>query len=497
MANTGTPEVILRYDHEQDRDQFDRLFGRDFSIRPFPSDSAALEYLDQARGQPAAIVVLPHRSGEHLESALLAEARDRYPRLLKILLGDTIALNLLVSLLETQLIDRCFEQPVNPDLIRSHVLAAALTRPETPPVVGADNPGDGNKPAVLIVDDEPAATKYLARQLARMQDDFRVLCALSAEDAFRCIGEDGDTIAVVMTDQRMPGMHGKDLLDELRQSHPAIVRILTSAWGEVDVALDAVNEGRIFHYQTKPWHARDLLPLFRKALSRHRALVSARDSSRSQAEQHFAELRQQRHARLLDHLAEPVDAIAATPVVADFLDSLAVIRTLPANASHLRASQETPLEQELVRGFSDTVRRQLATLARVPGLQPPGQYELESALAETTISDPAAPPEHQTPLSMLCHSLVTLLAASGLTRGDVVIARDGDQLAISTSGPLRIYSHLLAPLTRLSRPLLEQQSALFLLHLTTRLLGGEISVTGGDQCAWITLRFAHQPGQRS
>ena len=121
------------------------------------------------------VQALPNRADDYLESSLLARARDHHPRILKILIGDAIALNLLVKLLDHQLVDRCFEQPVNPDVIRSHVLTAALTREEQTFSPDTSEAHEGPKPAILIVDDEPTATRYLSRQLERMQDEFRVL----------------------------------------------------------------------------------------------------------------------------------------------------------------------------------------------------------------------------------------------------------------------------------------------------------------------------------
>ncbi|WP_372999398.1 response regulator [Marinobacter sp.] len=492
MAINGAAEVILRYDDEHDREYFEALFGNDFTIQSFTSDQPARDHLCLSTKPPAAIVLIPDRPDGHLQSPLLAEARDHHPGVLKILMGDAISLNLLVTLLDDQLIDRCFEQPVNADMVRSHVLTAALTRGEASPSPVPEQAGAGARPAILIVDDEPTATRYLARQLERMQNQFRVLCASSAEEALETLRNANGDVAVVMTDQRMPGMHGKELLDELRQSYPAIVRILTSAWGEVDVALDAVNEGRIFRYQKKPWNAGELLALFRKALARHRALVSARNSSLSQAEQQFAELRQQRHARLLEHLSEPVDRLAGAQVTADFLDSLATIRTLPALPSHLRASRETPLEHELVRDFGDLVRRQLDALERSPEAAPLNRSMFDLAMANASEASTRSAAD-QTPLSALCQSLTILLTASGLNHSHLNIEQDDTSLGVTPASALHMYSHLLAPITRLSRPLLEQQTALLLLHVTARLLGGGIDVAGGDQSLRLSLRLPAAP----
>lgn len=502
MTISGTPAVILRYDQEQDREQFEALFGKDFHVCSFASDQAAMDYLVYARSLAAtpetansptnlaAIFVLSDRPERCPESVLLAVARDQYPHLLKILLGEAIELELLVSLLDQQLIDRCFEQPANPDLVRSHVLTAALTHREAPytratkPIIGQ------HKPIVLIVDDEPAATKYLARQLELLQDEFRVVCAQSADEALRCVQDEASAIAVVMADQRMPGMHGKELLDELKQSHPAIVRILTSAWGELEVALGAVNEGRIFRYRQKPWQAQELLSLFRQALGHHQELVAERDHSRTQADQQFAELRQQRYARLLARLSSINERTFSKSDIAAFLDLLLTIQTLPASSSHLRASRETTLEQQLEQDFGHLVHQQLEALEPV-GQRHPSRQDLEVSLAAATDNEPGSTPTVHTPLSRLCQSLTTLLTASGLRTNQIRISQTDDILSLTTDSPLRMYSHLLAPLTRISRPLLEQQCALLMVYASTLLLGGDVDATGGEQSFRLTLRFAN------
>jgi DNA-binding NtrC family response regulator len=181
MATSGAAEILLRYDDDQDRQHFETLFASDFVIHAFATDQGALDYLPSAPSIPTAIVLLPNRADDYLESSLLAQARDHHPRILKILIGDAIALNLLVKLLDHQLVDRCFEQPVNPDVIRSHVLTAALTREGQTFSPDTSQAHEGPKPTILIVDDEPTATRYLSRQLERMQDEFRVLSAISAE----------------------------------------------------------------------------------------------------------------------------------------------------------------------------------------------------------------------------------------------------------------------------------------------------------------------------
>lgn len=492
MAIANEPRIILRYDCDLAREKFEATFGTDFHIDAVTTDQSAMAALNEVDAPATALLLLSEQPTPQLLSPLLTSARDCHPDVLKILLGDAIPLDLLVSLLDQRLIDRCFKQPINPDLIRSQILAAALTVP-TP----SDDPSQPardqitKRPIVLIVDDESAATEYLARQLERLQDEFQVLCADNADQALDCIRMAPDRIAVVMTDQRMPGMSGKELLDQLKQSHPTSVRILTSAYGEVDVALDAVNEGQIFRYQKKPWRATDLLPLFQKAITRHRELVAAQLCSRSQRQQEFAQLRQQRQRRLEQTLADTVQGVAGAPVMTEFLEALSSIEPLLANTSHIRASQETALEKDLVQRFAALVWQKLASVQA----DSPKRISLEkdsicAGLRAAAGQDDSDTEEIST-LTLMCQALTTLLKASGQDWGDLEIieATHNGELVLATPTPLRIYTHLLAPLTRISRQLLEQQTALLMLFIAVRRLGGELQVTASPQSCELFVRF--------
>jgi FixJ family two-component response regulator len=495
MGHFHSPTVLLRYHSEEAKQTFEALFEQDFSIHVFNSDDAVLGHLAAAEAPPAALVMAGCEASTAINSSLLIQARTQYPAVLRVLITGRVILSELVALLDTQVIDRCFEQPLDPDLIRSHLMAAALTGPElrgqtehqpSPPNT------DGQRPIVLIVDDEPAATKYLIRQLEHLQDEFTLLSADSAEAALEHLRTPGAPIAAVMTDQRMPGMQGKELLDELRQSHPAIIRILTSAWGEVDVALNAVNEGRIFRYQKKPWQAQTLLPLFREAIARHRELASALDNTRCETRKRFAELRLQRHGRLLDHLRPILGPRIPDTTLNAFLDTVASIDHLPAAKAHLRASQDMHLEQELVRRFCDQVRLELSRLEDIvpPG---PGQTRLISFFSAPPSQERTTSSPPRSPAELLGQALNTLLSSSGLDWSHLVLTESRDQLHVAPEQPLRIYSHLLAPLTRLSGPLLEQQAALLMLFVTASLLGGDVSTKADGQCLHLAITLPVLP----
>jgi len=114
---------------------------------------------------------------------------------------------------------------------------------------------DYKKYAVLYVDDEEQSLKYFQKSYEK---DFRVLTARGVAEARAILDREGSTIGVVITDQRMPGKTGVDLLAHLREFRPGIMRILTTAYSDIDSAIEAVNSGAIYKYVLKPWNLRDL-----------------------------------------------------------------------------------------------------------------------------------------------------------------------------------------------------------------------------------------------
>src|SRR5262245_54910519 len=109
---------------------------------------------------------------------------------------------------------------------------------------------DYKKFAILYVDDEEKSLKYFARALA---EHFRIFTASSAAEGIKVLEEHKDEIGVLMTDQRMPGEKGTWLLEKARQLRPRVIRILATAYADMDAAIAAVNTGAIYKYITKPW----------------------------------------------------------------------------------------------------------------------------------------------------------------------------------------------------------------------------------------------------
>jgi two-component system probable response regulator PhcQ len=122
---------------------------------------------------------------------------------------------------------------------------------------------DDKQYTVLFVDDESQALKYFKKATDK---EFDVVTASSVAEAWSVLAERADEIAVVVTDQRMPQEQGVELLSRLKNEHPNIVRILTTAYSDLDSAIDAVNSGQIFYYITKPWNVRELRVVLMRAM---------------------------------------------------------------------------------------------------------------------------------------------------------------------------------------------------------------------------------------
>jgi two-component system probable response regulator PhcQ len=122
---------------------------------------------------------------------------------------------------------------------------------------------DYRKFAVLYVDDEELSLKYFTRAF---QSQFRVLTATNAQEGYQLLEQHGDEIALIMTDQRMPGEQGVQFLGRARQLLPRAIRILTTAYSDIEVAIEAVNSGAIYKYISKPWEVPDLEITLKRAL---------------------------------------------------------------------------------------------------------------------------------------------------------------------------------------------------------------------------------------
>ncbi len=116
---------------------------------------------------------------------------------------------------------------------------------------------------ILIVDDEPRVLDSLEAILAA---EFRVLRAGHGEEALARLATEPE-VAVIVTDHRMPGMTGVELLRRSQEQTDAI-RIVLTAYTDVDNLMEAINTGRIYHFIPKPWDPNELLVVVRRAAER-------------------------------------------------------------------------------------------------------------------------------------------------------------------------------------------------------------------------------------
>ncbi|MFP6605752.1 MAG: response regulator [Myxococcota bacterium] len=105
-----------------------------------------------------------------------------------------------------------------------------------------------NPPRLLIVDDEEA---ILETMYFTFMDLYETFTSTDASKALEIL-DDNSPIACVITDQRMPGMTGVDFLAEASRRHPETVRIMLTGFADVEATIQAINDGHVYAYVTKP-----------------------------------------------------------------------------------------------------------------------------------------------------------------------------------------------------------------------------------------------------
>jgi two-component system response regulator HupR/HoxA len=139
-----------------------------------------------------------------------------------------------------------------------------------------------DKRTVLFVDDEERLLASLRRGL--LDEPYNALFAGSGKEALKILEQ--QEVHVLVTDMRMPEMGGLELLREVKQKYPHVVRMVLSGYTQVTTVLTAVNQGEVFRYITKPWKLEEeFKPTIREAIEYY-DFQSTRRGSAGQTQPH-------------------------------------------------------------------------------------------------------------------------------------------------------------------------------------------------------------------
>lgn len=151
---------------------------------------------------------------------------------------------------------------------------------------------------LLVVDDEPGVLGAIQRLLH--DEPYEVLTASGGQSALELLQETGP-VQLVISDYRMPGMTGVELLQQVMLRWPDTRRIILSAFPDTDVLLSALNEGRVHRFLVKPWNNDAIKAVAREMLDEYEMLVNFRHEAEELA----------RSNRLLSRTNEHLSAVLA------------------------------------------------------------------------------------------------------------------------------------------------------------------------------------------
>jgi len=228
------------------------------------------------------------------------------------------------------------------DLAQGHLFAPALGSPEADALLqsGRDFPHAGTTHPhgrhLLLLDDEPNILRSL-RRVFRGQP-WEVHTASTPDEAFELLAR--HAVGVVISDQRMPLMRGTDFLARVKQLYPDTVRIVLSGYTELQSVTEAINEGAIYKFLTKPWNDQHLNHEVEHAFRQYEAVAQSqlleqrlRDSnSLLETRLKQNELRLQREEAALDVTHE---ALSVVPVPVLGVDASGMIAISNAAADRL------------------------------------------------------------------------------------------------------------------------------------------------------------------
>jgi len=284
---------------------------------------------------------------------------------------------------------------------------------------------------VLYVDDDDAnrvAFEYV------FEDRFRFALAGSAEEALELIEE--ETPAVLLADQRMPGMTGVALCTEVRRRHPGIIRMILTAYADLTAVTEAINEGAVHRYLRKPYDPEELVQALASGVTlwrERKEMASLEARMLQEAPTHLARLTEVRVWHELNNLVAPlhthIQLLEETIANQELGAAESLLGDLQDIHSHLRGYVErlraVPKLERCAGG--DVMRRACRLFQR--------DHPMPQVVVE--VRDEPLLPIGAVPLTQVVYNLLKNSERFGATRVEVGVKLEGAEavLTLHDDGP--------------------------------------------------------------
>jgi signal transduction histidine kinase len=256
---------------------------------------------------------------------------------------------------------------------------------------------------ILYVDDEPYAIETLQRQFRR---EFTIVTAPSGAEGLAILAQ--RDVALVLSDQRMPDMTGTQFLAQVRADYPDTVRMLLTAYSDLESVVDAINVGNVSRYLTKPYDEREVQMAFRDGIERY-VLVKERDRLHAEKIETLKRMARANRMSAVGTMAAGLAHEINNPLVpiSTFLQMLpAKRRETPEDSEYWGTLyQVTVKEVERIRGLI----RQLLTYSKFTGESEPAFEAVE--------------------LNALLEQMAVLLTSQARTKGVSIAVKPDTSLA--------------------------------------------------------------------
>lgn len=239
---------------------------------------------------------------------------------------------------------------------------------------------------VLFVDDE---TQNLVAFRYAMEDQFSVLTATSGAQALEILAS--HEVAVLLADQRMPGMTGVQLCEEAQQVRPDAIRIIVTAYADLHAAIDAINTGQISRYMVKPWRNDELAEVLRTCIELVHIQRTVRDMELRLLRGSQTHAAISTRAALLHEINNPLGALLVSLHHASRLTSQiqtrigALSKGVPALVDELRQLQDLQESQDDSLLAVEQLRQVVARMRIGDSLPPPGATCDAARIVDATV----------------------------------------------------------------------------------------------------------------